>query len=273
MKKIIESFVISLNDKNGKKRLSHFHRNVEEHLHGVCGNAHIFTASRHQRGGTYGCWDSHIQVLTKALSLNLDYVLIFEDDAMVTSNFSADLLIKIIFNLKSLPKDWDLVGLGGISACWATAPKRVASDFYQVPFFELHSYIASKKFMQSVFKMEYDGQVDYAFARRAFSTSYLTEKELFTQDDSLGSHNKLQQSILPLRRPFKAINRSLMKLQVKIRNIAILLLFLCSFSKNKNAFIASCIGFFIVALFDSVLDPSFAFRTSKNNINDLCFIF
>lgn len=267
--KIIESFVISLDDKNGRKRLRHFHKKVEEYLNGLSGQVNIFTASRHPRGGTYGCWDSHVQVLRKALSLNLDYVLIFEDDAIITRNFSVDLLTKVISSLKSLPADWDLVGLGGISACWATAPRRVASNFYQGPFFELHSYIASKKFMKSVLKMEYDGQVDYAFARKAYSTSYLTEIELFTQDDSLGSHNKMQQLILPLRSSFKAINRTLMKLQVKIRNIVILLLFICRFFKSPSAYIATYLGFFVLALFDSVLDPSFAFRSSTNR---LCLI-
>jgi hypothetical protein len=271
MKKIIESFVISLDDTNGQKRLRNFYKNVQEHLNGVCGQVNIFAASRHQRGGTYGCWDSHVKVLKKALSLNLDYVLIFEDDAIVTSDFSTDLLTQILSSLILLPHDWDLVGLGGVSACWASAPRRVANKFYQGPFFELHSYIASKKFMQSVLDMEYDGQVDYAFARKAYSTSYLTEKELFTQDDNLGSHNKLQQLILPLRGPFKTINRALMKLQLKIRNLVILFLFICNFSKSKNTFIASCIAFSLLVLFDSVLDPSFAFRSSVD-INKTSFL-
>lgn len=253
----IEASVISLNDKNGQKRLQHFEENVKSKL-GIKMN--VFKATKHDRGGTYGCWDSHKKVLQQALRKGSDYILVFEDDAIISPQFSLDLFFKVLADTKFLPKDWDLIGLGGISSCWSSAPQQVSQYFYQTPFFELHSYIASKKFMNSVSIMDYNGQVDYAFARRAFSTSYLCATELFLQDDQLGSHNSFQRAIIPFRIPFKAVTREAMKLQVKIRNIFLALLLACTIAKASPYIIY--ILFIFIALFDVVLDPSFPFRKS-----------
>jgi hypothetical protein len=259
---MIEACVISLDDENGRKRMTNFKKNVQGHLKF---DIKLFKAFKHERGGTYGNWDSHMQILKKSFLMGLDYILIFEDDAIITENFSEDLFTSVITNIKSLPKDWDLLGLGGISACWSSAPQKISNIYYQTAFFETHSYVASRKFMKSIFDVEYDGQVDYAFARRTFSTSYLTEKELFTQDDAMGSHNKLQQLIIPFRASFKLITRRLMKLQLKIRNIAFCLVFLCALYQCSKGVIIS--GFSIIALLDCVLDPSFSFRS-----NTICVI-
>jgi GR25 family glycosyltransferase involved in LPS biosynthesis len=259
---MIEACVISLDDKNGEKRLNNFKRNVQASLNF---EIKLFKASKHERGGTYGNWDSHMQVLKKSFLMGFDYVLIFEDDAITTENFSLDNFKNVIKNIETLPKDWDLLGLGGISACWSSAPQKISNLFYQGAFFETHSYVASKKFMKSIFDMQYEGQVDYAFARRTFSTSYMTEKELFTQDDSMGSHNKLQQMIIPFRSSFKLMNRKLMKLQLKIRNIAFCVVFLCALYHCSRGIII--FGFMVITLLDCVLDPSFAFRSNTICLN------
>ena len=259
---MIQSFVITLNTKSGEERIKKFKKSVQEHIPFI--PIEIYKAQTHPKGGTYGCWESHKHVLLKALEKNLDYVLIFEDDACITSEFDVTTFCTILDQIKTLPKDWDLIGLGGIASCWSSAPQQYSSIFYNTPFYELHSYIASKKFMQSVKYMNYEGQVDYAFSRRAFSTSYLTSIELFKQDDLLGSHNKLQLFIIPLRTFFKQINHFCMKFQIKIRNIALLLIFMLSFTVKLK--VLKTILFLILFLFDSVLDSTFSFRKSLVNV-------
>ena len=247
------SFVISLDTVVGHERLKQFKAKCPV-------ETQTFLASLHERGGTYGCWKSHMDVLKIAAIQNLDWVLVFEDDAIPTNEFNKSIFDKILNSLSLLPKEWDLVGLGGIASCWSTAAQKYSDLFYQVPFFELHSYIASRKFMNSICDMEYDGQVDYAFARRAFSTSFLCDPELFVQDDLLGSHNKLQSTILPFRSRFKAVNRFLMRGNVRIRDIVLLMISTSFVCGNNNKLFLACLVF-ILAVFNSVLDPSFAFRS------------
>jgi GR25 family glycosyltransferase involved in LPS biosynthesis len=260
---MIHSFVITLNSSTGKQRLKKFQKSVQEHIPFI--PIEIYTAETHSKGGTYGCWKSHKHVLLKALQKNLEYVLIFEDDACITSEFNVNAFYSILDQIQTLPKDWDLIGLGGIASCWSSAPQQYSSTFYNTPFYELHSYIASKKFMQSIVYMNYEGQVDYAFSRRAFSTSYLTSIELFTQDDLLGSHNKLQVLIIPFRTFFKKINHLCMKFQLKIRNVVLLLIFMLSLFTLKLKFLKTVL-FLILFLFDSVLDSTFVFRKSLINV-------
>ncbi len=50
-----------------------------------------------------GCINSHLQVIDKALEQNLDKVLILEDDAKFVGQI----------NIKKLPKNWDILYLGG----------------------------------------------------------------------------------------------------------------------------------------------------------------
>jgi hypothetical protein len=253
---MIKSFVISLDDESGKKRLSNFKKNVQSHLNFPVKK---FLSRRHVRGGTFGCWESHKNVLKKAHDEGYEKVLIFEDDAVITNSFSLKLLQDYISELDYL-SSWDLVGLGGISSCWSSAPQKVGNYFFQTPFFELHAYVASRKFMKNVIEMEYEGQVDYAFARRAYATSYLTTTEIFTQDSRMGSHNKLQSIILPLRDTFKYINRLAMTSHVRIRTIVslfILTMILC-----RKTTVAS-VGILLLLCFDMVLDPSFMFRSSQ----------
>jgi GR25 family glycosyltransferase involved in LPS biosynthesis len=195
-------------------------------------------------------------VLQGSYEKGLDKVLIFEDDAIVTSSFSRTLLKEYLSQLKNL-LNWDLVGFGGISSCWSSAPKQVSKYFYQTPFFELHAYVASRKFMKTVIETSYDGQVDFSFARRAYSTSYLSNIEFFTQDATMGSHNKLQSLILPFRESFKYVNRLAMTAHVRIRTV--LLVFVITLLLCKKTHYAT-FGSILIFCVDLVLDPSFMIR-------------
>lgn len=73
--------------------------------------ARFFTAKKHEKGGMYGCFDSHIQILSEAYKKNLDNILVFEDDFLPTPAYSEDKLLKAIEFMKT-HDDWDIFHLG-----------------------------------------------------------------------------------------------------------------------------------------------------------------
>ena len=60
-------------------------------------------------GGTWGCMQSHRQVLERAIHDDVENILVLEDDLTVRNTFLAD----IIKFLKEVPDDWDQLMLGG----------------------------------------------------------------------------------------------------------------------------------------------------------------
>jgi len=88
--------------------------------------------------GAVGCYLSHVNLWKKLEFNNLDYIIIFEDDAFPNFNFSY--LQKIIINY--LPNDWDILLLGGkYNRC------KYINDYVRkiYSFYETHAYIINKK--------------------------------------------------------------------------------------------------------------------------------
>ena len=96
--------------------------------------------------GIYGCYDSHKKLLESLLNDSNDFFLILEDDAVVNNDF------EIIFNesIGTLPKDWDMIYLGG----WETGPQVKYNNFfdYANKVYTTHSYIVRKKFIPTILK-------------------------------------------------------------------------------------------------------------------------
>jgi len=88
--------------------------------------------------GAVGCYLSHINIWKKLEFDNLDYIIIFEDDAL--PNFSFFDLQEIIKNY--VPDDWDLILFGGIYNKNNIVNNYVLKIF---TFYEMHAYIINKK--------------------------------------------------------------------------------------------------------------------------------
>lgn len=73
--------------------------------------ARFFTAMKHPRGGMYGCFDSHVQVLIDAYERGLNNILVFEDDFLPSLSYSEENLQKAIDFMQSTD-DWDIFHLG-----------------------------------------------------------------------------------------------------------------------------------------------------------------
>jgi GR25 family glycosyltransferase involved in LPS biosynthesis len=73
--------------------------------------ARFFTAKKHKRGGMYGCFDSHIQVIIDAHKRGLNNLLVFEDDFLPTDAYSEEKL-KSVIDFMQQNDEWDIFHLG-----------------------------------------------------------------------------------------------------------------------------------------------------------------
>lgn len=73
--------------------------------------ARFFTVRKHEKGGRYGCFDSHIKVLKYAQQNNYKNILVFEDDVMPTKGYNEKIINKAIDFMKT-NDDWDIFYFG-----------------------------------------------------------------------------------------------------------------------------------------------------------------
>ena len=71
----------------------------------------LFVTEKHEKGGLYGCFDSHIQIIQNAYKNGLNHLLVFEDDFMPSASYSEEKLSEAIEFMKS-SDDWDIFYLG-----------------------------------------------------------------------------------------------------------------------------------------------------------------
>ncbi len=69
-----------------------------------------FAAERYpMKVGNLGCNLSHYLIITAAMIMGLDAIMVFEDDIVLAENFTA----RMDECLQDLPQDWDMIMLGG----------------------------------------------------------------------------------------------------------------------------------------------------------------
>lgn len=73
--------------------------------------AKFFTVKKHEKGGRYGCFDSHIKVLKYAQQNNYKNILVFEDDFMPTKGYDEKIMNKAIEFMQN-NQDWDIFYFG-----------------------------------------------------------------------------------------------------------------------------------------------------------------
>lgn len=90
--------------------------------------------------GAWGCYQSHLKILTDCLKNNIDSVLILEDDAVCVPDFTS--LSKQFF--AQLPDDWELIYLGGQHLKQLQHPPVRVSEHVQIPYNvnRTHAYAA-----------------------------------------------------------------------------------------------------------------------------------
>jgi len=131
--------------------------------------ARFFITSKHEKGGMYGCFESHIQILIDAYNRGLNNILVFEDDFLPTDSYSDENLKKAIDFMKK-NKEWDIFHLGyafikdtkdGLSTVFDG--QHYTQDIIQFNPFCTQALCYSKKAIKSIVKTyhEYIGIIHY----------------------------------------------------------------------------------------------------------------
>lgn len=150
MLKDIACMVINLPER--KDRMERFNKVFNEYF--TNNELYLIQAEKHTRG-QQGCNISHKKAICKAIELELDNVLIFEDDFEFISDKSFDYLNEVI---KTLPKDFDVALLG-----WYYLPlvKEANEHWNKVgDFCALHCYIVNKKAYNKILELPSDTHLD-----------------------------------------------------------------------------------------------------------------
>ena len=103
------------------------------------------TAPNDMTKGMVGCYLSHLGVYDMALKQRTKYALIFEDDAVISSDIYTSTIEKILRGDESVPPDWDMILLGVVCRdC-----RDYNEDYNKVhDFFGTHGYIVNRKAMK-----------------------------------------------------------------------------------------------------------------------------
>ncbi len=162
-------------------------------------NCRFLTVPKHPKGGMYGCFDSHIQVIQQAYEKGLNNILIFEDDIKVSPSYSQS-QVKECVEFMQNNKDWDIFYLGYF-AC--NTNRGSMKDFINSKFisnhiiefrpFATHAYCLSRKGMRKILNTykNYIGKIhlDHYYVKITLG-SYCTVPLLFDQYLCLGTDNE-----------------------------------------------------------------------------------
>jgi GR25 family glycosyltransferase involved in LPS biosynthesis len=95
--------------------------------------------------GAVGCYISHLRIYKKILEKS-DYGIIFEDDVLPKHT-----LDELNNNIKRVPKDWDMILIGG-----TYNEKKENKDIVKVSrFFQTHAYVINKTGIEKILKKAY----------------------------------------------------------------------------------------------------------------------
>lgn len=139
-----------------------------------------FFAKKHPKGGLYGCFDSHIKVITEAYNKGLDRVLIFEDDIFPSNSLTTELLKKAIRFMKK--EKWDLFYFGALPCIGQYLSQRTKyNNIYQLHGMCCHAYVVNRSAMRRLIGLKYTGTpLDYHYIKY-FKKSFALYPTLFYQ--------------------------------------------------------------------------------------------
>ena len=147
--------------------------------------------------GAVGCYISHLDLWDKIYNTGDDYALIFEDDAVIPSNFK-DKLQKSIKNLNEADTEWDIFVLDAL--CRDCIP--YYENIVKInKFFLLHSYIISRKAIEKIkrnnllYPMEQ--QLDWALSQHSDILNIYTVSNGFVKQGDFKTDIQLPLKVLP----------------------------------------------------------------------------
>jgi GR25 family glycosyltransferase involved in LPS biosynthesis len=165
----------------------------QEHLKDITKkkDLHIFSAIR-QKDGRKGCYESHIQVMKKALLQNPNKcALIFEDDAEFAKDVDKSLVVSILdqTNTFTSTEKFDILFLGSFPNVFVANDTIRVSKFkniYKTSPATTHAYIASPQFMKRMTESfyEFEGVAIDDFYKSKFINTFAIYPSIFMQSIS-----------------------------------------------------------------------------------------
>ena len=157
------------------------------------------TVKKHPKGGIYGCFESHIQVISEAYNEGRNNVLVFEDDLLLTDSYTRENVENAIQFMKSRD-DWDIFYFGHIlmnfdNLYFNTKPLQHFPNIIQYNPFTTHALVYSRRAMEKIldtFKpyLEMPMHFDLYLAGHAGLTNYCYDPILIDQKWCIGSDIK-----------------------------------------------------------------------------------
>jgi len=139
-----------------------------------------YRTTKHPRGGEWGCFESHINIITQAYNEGAERVLIFEDDVTATEHLNPTNLAKAIKFMER--EKWDIFYLGALpNIKMKTAHRTKYPDIYKLRGICTHAYIVNRPAMKRLIGLEYNGvPIDYYYIHN-FNRCYAFYPTMFLQ--------------------------------------------------------------------------------------------
>lgn len=162
----------------------------------------FYTAKKSIKGSIYGCFESHINIITEAYNNNKNNILIFEDDIIPTETYN----IKHIKNAINFMKNnyWDIFYLGyfpinnlqdgdnNLNNRLFINSKRISSNIVKYNPYATHSYCLNRIGMKIILNnyknfIEKNIHVDIFYSDHIILQSYCYIPMLFEQNFAIGT--------------------------------------------------------------------------------------
>ena len=152
-------------------------------------NVEFYFADKSSKGGRYGCFESHINVIQKCYDEGCNNILIFEDDIRPSNFYSLDLLKSSIDFMKN--NTWDIFYLGYFifndditDALLITYNALTENIIYYNPC-AAHAYCLNRNTMQKIL-LTYNkyieiSHIDVYYSNKEIFTNYCIYPMLFEQ--------------------------------------------------------------------------------------------
>lgn len=129
--------------------------------------ATIVVFQKHSKGGIYGCFDSHIQLIKKAYEEGKNNLLVFEDDLSPTNTYSIQHIQRAIEFMRN--NQWDIFYFGYFVYNYNINPLSfiyapiVSSNIVKYNPFATHAYCVSRQGMKKILDSykQYIGRIHY----------------------------------------------------------------------------------------------------------------
>ena len=208
-------------------------------------NVTFFLADKHEKGGRYGCFDSHIQVINNAFNNNYNNILIFEDDIKI-GKFYSNLLLKKSIDFMKNNNRWDVFYLGYFPFSYNYKITPITDNIFKSNPFGTTAYCLNKKsiikivntYENSIGKYHYDNWLSMRSNLNTYCITPIIFDQYFNFTTDNSTHSILEYIFRKIQPMFENYNIN--------SNVSLIIY---TYYKNKNFIIILFIIFFLLLIY------------------------